>query len=70
MSTMLSFDHINVMSLVGVCIDREMPLLIMPFMSNGSVLEYVRQISKGMDYLSQHKLVHRDLAARNCMYEN
>ena len=39
---MLSFQHPNVMSLVGVCLDDEMPLLIMPFMSNGNVLEYVR----------------------------
>ena len=39
---MLSFQHPNVMSLVGVCLDGEMPLLIMPFMSNGNVLEYVR----------------------------
>ena len=39
---MLSFEHPNVMSLVGVCLDGEMPLLIMPFMANGSVLAYVR----------------------------
>ena len=39
---MLSFEHKNVMSLVGVCIDREIPLLIMPFMSNGSLLEFVK----------------------------
>ena len=39
---MLSFEHPNVMSLVGVCLDDEMPLLIMPFMSNGSVLEYIQ----------------------------
>ena len=39
---MLSFQHENVMSLNGVCIDGEMPLLIMPFMSKGSVLEFVR----------------------------
>ena len=39
---MLSFKHINIMSLIGVCVDREMPLLIMPFMTNGSVLDYVR----------------------------
>ena len=39
---MLSFEHEHVMSLIGVCIDGEMPLLIMPFMSNGSVLDYVR----------------------------
>ena len=42
-STMLSFEHTNVMSLIGVCIDGEMPLLIMPFMSKGSVLEYVKR---------------------------
>ena len=40
---MLSFEHENVMSLIGVCIDGEMPLLIMPFMSKGSVLDFVRK---------------------------
>ena len=40
---MLSFDHPNVMSLIGVCFDGEMPLIIMPYMSNGSVLGYVKQ---------------------------
>lgn len=39
---MLSFKHANVMTLKGVCVDQETPLIIMPFMSNGSVLEYVR----------------------------
>ena len=39
---MLSFEHKNVMCLIGVCIDGEMPLLIMPFMSNGSVLEFLK----------------------------
>ena len=45
---MLSFEHTNVMSLSGVCIDGEMPLLIMPFMSNGSVLEYIRHHKGGL----------------------
>ena len=40
---MISFKHPNVMSLIGVCFDGEMPLIIMPYMSNGSVLEYVKQ---------------------------
>ena len=39
---MLSFDHLNVMPLTGVCSEGPSPLLIMPFMSNGNVLEYVR----------------------------
>ena len=42
MSIMASFEHSNVMSLLGVCLDADMPLLIMPFMSKGSVLEHVR----------------------------
>ena len=43
---MLSFDHPHVMSLTGVCTDGQSPLLIMPFMSNGDVLEYVRHHKK------------------------
>ena len=43
LTTMLSFDHPNVMTLIGMCLDRKAPLIIMPFMSNGSVLEYVRK---------------------------
>ena len=39
---MLSLEHTNVMSLLGVCVARDVPVLIMPFMTNGSVLEYVK----------------------------
>ena len=41
---MASFEHKNVMSLLGVCLASEMPLIIMPFMAKGSVLEYVKKI--------------------------
>ena len=40
---MLSFKHPNVMSLIGLCFDGDVPMIIMPFMSDGSLLEYVRQ---------------------------
>ena len=40
---MLSFKHHNVMSLIGLCLDGDVPLIIMPFMSDGSVLDYVRK---------------------------
>ena len=39
---MMHFDHPNVMPLIGVCIDGTSPVLIMPYMANGSVLEYVK----------------------------
>ena len=37
------FIHPNVMPLIGLCFDGEMPLLIMPLMSKGNVLEYVKR---------------------------
>ena len=43
---MASFEHNHVMSLLGVCLDSEMPLMIMPLMVKGSVLEYVRKIKE------------------------
>ena len=43
MLSILSFKHPHVMSLIGVCMDGEMPLIIMPYMSRGNVLGYVKQ---------------------------
>ena len=53
---MLSFKHENVMSLIGVCIDGEMPLLIMPFMFNGSVLDYVKKHKKDLLITGQYPI--------------
>ena len=50
-SIMLSFSHPNLMPLTGLSLDGEMPLLIMPFMKNGSVLEYVKQHREKMYFL-------------------
>ena len=47
---MLSFDHPNVMSLKGMCFDGEVPLLIMPLMSGGSVLDYVTQNRESLHF--------------------
>ena len=40
---MVAFNHPNVMTLRGVCLDQESPLLIMPFMINGTALEFVKK---------------------------
>ena len=40
---MASFQHPNVMTLVGMCFDGDTPLIIMPYMSEGSVLRYVKE---------------------------
>ena len=61
-SAMLLFKHPNVMSLIGVCLDGEMPLIIMPFMSNGSILEFVRNRKEELFLCS------RDNLELVCMY--
>ena len=43
------------MSLTGLCFDGEVPLLIMPYMSDGSVLDYVRQNRENL-YFTEHSL--------------
>ena len=60
-STMLSFEHTNVMSLIGVCIDGEMPLLIMPFMSNGSVLDFIKR--RKVEFLLTSKATEQEVSS-------
>ena len=54
-SIMLSFKHPNVMSLTGLCFDGEVPLIIMPFMSDGSVLDSIRRNRENL-YFTEHSL--------------
>ena len=38
------FTHVHVMGLIGVCLDSgSAPLIIMPFMENGSLLNYLKR---------------------------
>ena len=40
---MSRFKHANIMNLTGVCLDAgSAPLIIMPFMANGSLLRFLR----------------------------
>ena len=41
---MKRFDHPNVISLIGVCIEAgPAPYIVMPFMDNGSLLSYLKK---------------------------
>ena len=43
-SKMCEFDHPNILTLSGVCLDGgPAPFIIMPFMINGSLLAYLRK---------------------------
>ena len=44
---MYIFEHPNVLSLMGVCLDGgTAPYIIMPFMANGSLLAYLKSNRK------------------------
>ena len=41
---MKNFKHVNVMTLVGVCLDAgDMPLVVMPYMKHGDLLAYLQE---------------------------
>jgi len=49
MMKMEQFDHPNVMSLIGVCMDSDggsSPFIVMPFMAKGSLLQHLRDNRK------------------------
>ena len=46
---MKHFDHPNVMTLIGVCVSiGGGPAIVMPFMENGSLLNYLRRDKKNI----------------------
>ena len=41
---MKQFDHLNVLNVIGVCVDAgPAPYVIMPFMANGSLQSYLKK---------------------------
>ncbi|CAG2186770.1 LCK [Mytilus edulis] len=75
-------QHENLVELLGICTDQKQIFIISEFMSNGSLLDYMKtkkslqldamigiaaQIANGMAFLESKRIVHRDLAARNVL---
>ena len=66
---MKSFNHPNVLTLIGVCIELgPAPYIIMPFMSGGSLLAYLKKerytlvLSKGCDDSESQTVLKRLLS--------
>ena len=53
---MVSFKHPNVMTLIGMCENLSGgPAIVMPYMANGSVLDYLRRERKNLVLHAQAK---------------
>lgn len=82
---MASVNHPNLVRLLAVCMTPNQFMLITQLMPLGCLLEYVKnhrndigaknllewskQIAKGMAYLEERRMVHRDLALRNVLLQ-
>ncbi|XP_051993181.1 receptor tyrosine-protein kinase erbB-4-like [Xyrauchen texanus] len=82
---MASVEHPHLVRLLGVCLSPTIQL-VTQLMPHGCLLDYVHehqenigsqlllnwcvQITKGMMYLEERRLVHRDLAARNVLVKS
>ena len=43
---MADFDHPNVLTMIGIVLDRSGPRVIMPYMQNGDLHEYIKEPDK------------------------
>ena len=60
-SKMGRFDHPNVLTLRGVCLDGgPAPYIIMPFMANGSLLTYIKINRNSLVVVSSKSEVDQD----------
>ncbi|CAI8024313.1 Tyrosine-protein kinase transforming protein ros [Geodia barretti] len=64
---MLTFDHPNVMPLIGLSFDGEMPLIVMPFMSKGNILGYVRNHRESLYFKDPSDHQEVEAARKTCL---
>lgn len=55
---MKEFDHLNVLHLYGICVDNtDSPMLVMPYMEHGSLLNYLREKRKHVSAITRNEYV-------------
>ncbi|XP_053329658.1 tyrosine-protein kinase BTK [Spea bombifrons] len=80
---MMKLSHPNLVQLYGVCTKQRPIFIITEYLSNGSLLSYLKElrgkvaqgdllsmcndVCAAMMYLESKQFLHRDLAARNCL---
>mmetsp|Transcript_5063 Transcript_5063/g.10998 ORF Transcript_5063/g.10998 Transcript_5063/m.10998 type:complete len:609 (-) Transcript_5063:1179-3005(-) len=84
-SIMRKVRHKNVVQFIGACTRKPNLCIVFEYMSGGSVYDYIRregpltltqvlkigtEVSRGMDYLHQRKIIHRDLKAANLLMDD
>ncbi|XP_029459082.1 cytoplasmic tyrosine-protein kinase BMX [Rhinatrema bivittatum] len=83
---MMNLSHPKLVQLYGMCTEKYPIYIVTEFMSNGSLLSYLKDhgkelqpfqllemcynVCEAMEFLEHHQFIHRDLAARNCLVDN
>ena len=66
-SRMSTFDHPNVLTLTGVCVDGgPVPYIVMPFMFNGCLISYLTKEREELFFLQNSVVDEKIVSASDC----